>query len=385
MLRVLQVGRYFPPHLGGVETLVYNLTSGLNAGGVKCDVLCSNKRPVYEVDDFDLFKVHRTRSYGQVLSVSVTPQLITKFKEISSRYDIIHLHHPDPIATAALFFTRPSCKVIVHWHSDILRQRIPLIMFKPLQDWMLRRADAIIATSPNYVKGSDHLAPFRQKVTVIPIGITPLKNVATEAEIQAQREKMGGRTVVFSLGRMVYYKGFEQLIDAATFLDSSYVILIGGNGPLKRSLTNRIIAKGVQDKVHFLGEIQQAELATYYEIADIFCLPSTFKTEAFGIVLLEAMSFGKPLVTTNLQDSGISWVNQNNLTGLTVPPNDALALADAIKKIAGDKNLALELSAGARTRFNEKFTSEKMIESTIALYTSLMGSNKTDPRKIIQA
>lgn len=374
MLRVLQVGRYFPPHVGGVETLVYNLTTGLNARGIQCDVLCSNKDAVYKLDEFDRFKVHRTRSYGQVLSVSVTPQLISKFRKISSEYDIIHLHHPDPIATVALFVAKPSCKVVIHWHSDILRQKIPLILFKPLQSWMLNRADAIIATSLNYAMGSTHLEPFREKIKVIPIGIEPLRGSTGGKKQQAPTAQAGRKKVVFSLGRLVYYKGFEQLIDAAAFLDDTYHVLIGGTGPLRRRLQNRINAKGLGERVHLLGEIPPEELADYYELADVFCLPSTYKTEAFGIVLLEAMSFGKPLVTTNLPDSGISWVNQDNITGFTVPPNDPEKLAEAIKKIVNDERLAGQFSTAARERFYEKFTSDAMVESTVKLYASLMGT-----------
>ncbi|MDV3308342.1 MAG: glycosyltransferase [Cyclobacteriaceae bacterium] len=376
MPKVLQVGRYFPPHVGGVETLVYNLTHGLNSRGIHCDVLCSNKDAVYKLDQFDRFKVHRTRSYGQVLSVSVTPQLISKFRKISSQYDIVHLHHPDPVATLALFMAKPSCKVVVHWHSDILRQKIPLILFKPLQSWMLRRADAIIATSPNYAMGSAHLAPFRKKVTVIPIGIEPLHGNANGKESRIGKTWAGKKKVVFSLGRLVYYKGFEQLIDAASFLDDSYVVLIGGTGPLRKRLQNRINTRGLSEKVILLGEIPPGELADYYDLADVFCLPSTYKTEAFGIVLLEAMSFGKPLVTTDLPDSGISWVNRNHITGLTVPPNDALKLAQAIKTIASDEGLARQFSTAARERFYEKFTSNAMVESTIKLYSSIMGAEK---------
>jgi rhamnosyl/mannosyltransferase len=376
MPRVLQVGRYFPPHVGGVETLVYNLTQGLNARGIQCDVLCSNKSAVYRLDEFEGFRVHRTRSYGQVLSVSITPQLISKFRRISAQYDIVHLHHPDPIATLALFVGKPSCKIVIHWHSDILRQKIPLILFKPLQSWMLRRADAIIATSPNYVMGSAHLAPFREKIKVIPIGIEPLRGKANGKELQAGKEWAGKKKVVFSLGRLVYYKGFEQLIDAASYLDDDYLILIGGTGPLRQRLQKRINARGLSEKVVLLGEIPPEDLAAYYDLADIFCLPSTYKTEAFGIVLLEAMSFGKPLVTTNLPDSGISWVNQNHITGLTVPPNDAFQLAQAIKTIASDEDLARKFSIAARKRFHEKFTLDAMVESTIKLYASIMGTEK---------
>src|SRR5690606_11090629 len=181
-----------------------NLTHGLNSRGIHCDVLCSNKDAVYQLDQFDRFKVHRTRSYGQVLSVSVTPQLISKSRKISSQYDIVHLHHPHPVATLALFMAKPSCKVVVHWHSYILRQKIPLNLFKPLQCWMLRRADAIIATSPNYAMGSAHLPSFRKKVTVIPIGIEPLHGNATGKESRIGKTWAGKKKVVFSLGRLVY-------------------------------------------------------------------------------------------------------------------------------------------------------------------------------------
>lgn len=370
-MRVLQVGRYFPPHVGGVETLVFNLAEGLNGHGIRCDVLCSNKENLYKEDKISDYYVYRTKSHGQLMSLSITPQLVSKFREIAGNYDIIHLHHPDPIATFALYLVNPKCKVVVHWHSDIIRQKIPLVFFKPLQNWMLRRADVIITTSPHYAMGSTHLAPFKDKIAVIPIGIKPLDGVPGESELLAKRIEFGERKIIFSLGRLVYYKGFEHLIDAASYLDDSYLILIGGTGPLERALSNRIAKKNLTQRIRLLGEIHPSELATYYRLARIFCLPSTFRTEAFGIVLLEAMSMGKPLITTDLPDSGISWVNQNNITGLTVPPGNALDLACAIKRIGVDGNLQKKFSTASKARFLAKFTCGQMLASTIELYSTI--------------
>ncbi|HLT82119.1 MAG TPA: glycosyltransferase [Cyclobacteriaceae bacterium] len=378
MLRVLQVGRYFPPHVGGVETLVFNLAEGLNAKGIRCDVLCSNKEPVYELDETNGFKVHRTKSYGQLLSLSLTPQLIQKFREIATGYDIVHLHHPDPIATMALFYARPKCKVVIHWHSDILRQKVPLLFFMPLQNWMLRRADAIITTSPNYAKGSGHLGSYMDKVHVIPIGIRPLEATPTREQIEKVRTSVGDKKVIFSLGRLVYYKGFEYLIDAASHLDDSYLILIGGDGPLQRRLSGLIERKGLSERVRILGQLTTEEVALYYELANVFCLPSIYRTEAFGIVLLEAMSLGKPLVTTNLPDSGVSWVNQHNVTGLTVPPRDGKALADAIRTATNDQELASRFSTAAKDRFYQHFTVDAMIDSMIRLYSGVMKTGNSE-------
>jgi rhamnosyl/mannosyltransferase len=221
------------------------------------------------------------------------------------------------------------------------------------------------------------------KIRVIPIGIPPLRKNVSDDQIHAKRASIANRKVIFSLGRLVYYKGFEHLIDAAGFLDDSYLVLIGGDGPLHRRLTRRIKAKGLERRVQILGQIPANELALYYELADVFCLPSTYKTEAFGIVLLEAMSRGRPLVTTNLQDSGLSWVNQHEVTGLTVPPNDAQALADAIKTIANDRDLAQRFSVAAKKRFQEKFTADSMVESTVQLYSSLMATDSKVNRAAI--
>jgi len=376
-MKVLQLGRYFPPHIGGIETVIFEIVEGLNERGIACDVLCSNQEKSLEINRLENYTVIRTASFGQLMSTSITPSIITQLMKIIDEYDIIHLHHPDPMATIALLLAqKKNKKIIVHWHSDIIRQRFALFFYKILQNALLRRADAVIVTSKNYLAGSQHLKKFTRKVSAVPIGIQT-NFVVNENKLKALRDRFKNKTIVFSLGRHVYYKGFRYLVESASYLPDDFVVLIGGNGPMHEELVELVTRRNLHNKVIFTDRIPQNELASYFKACDIFCLPSIERTEAFGVVLLEAMFFGKPLITTDIPGSGVSFVNEHYKTGLSVPPKDAKALGDAIIKIGHDKLLYDKFSREGSKRFNALFTRDQMIDELVPLYHRLLAASET--------
>ena len=368
-LKVLQVGKFYPI-LGGVEKVMYDLMTGLSERNISCDMLCAAVQgPTVEKvlnDHAKLFCMHAlTKKAGTMIS----PAMIGKLRKICQEYDIIHVHHPDPMAALALFLSGYKGKVVLHWHSDIVKQRWFLKAYLPLQNWLLRRADQIIGTSPVYLKGSKHLRKVQDKTVCLPIGIEEMPRNSVRA--QEILEQYGHKKIIFSLGRMVSYKGFQYLVEAAKYLDDDYVVVIGGTGPLKNSLLQQIKELSLQNKVILPGRIDDSDLVAYYEACRLFCLPSVMKTEAFGIVQIEAMSFGRPVVTTTIPDSGVSWVNVHGRSGLNVTPRNAQELAEAILKISKKEEDYRRFSEGARQVFQERYTYKEMIDSCLKIYARL--------------
>ncbi|WP_420266970.1 glycosyltransferase [Candidatus Magnetominusculus dajiuhuensis] len=370
-MKVLQLGKSYPPIKGGIETAILNITEGLNACNIRCDVLGSNDENTYHEQTIGQYKIYRTKSLGKIFSLSISPQLINKYLRIKDNYDIVHVHFPDPLAVAAVFLARPKGIVVVHWHSDIIRQRH---LAKPLQfliNWLLNRADAIIASSEAYVRTSEYLRGFFNKTVIIPYGIRTSELTVNEDTVAAIRHLYKGKIIIYSLGRLVYYKGFDHLIEAARSLSNDYAVVIGGDGPLLNRLRKSIDINRLADKVFLHGHINNTDMGSYYEACDIFCLPSTERSEAFGIALVEAMSFGKPLVTTNIP-TGVSWVNQDGLTGLVVNPGNAGQLAEAIQTISTDERLYHFFSGNCRKRYQSFFSQDKMIDTIVSLYVELL-------------
>jgi len=272
----------------------------------------------------------------------------------------------------ALRLVNPQCPIVVHWHSDIVKQKMLYKFVKPLESWLLKRADAVIATSENYLNSSICLAPYRNKVEIAPIGIPAELGAVDMQAVEAIKSRYNHRKIVFALGRHVYYKGFENLIDAAKLLDDSHVIVIGGIGELTQKYEQQIKANGLENKVILRGRISTKELPNYYLAAELFCLPSVHRSEAFGVVLIEALKFGLPVVATDIPGSGVNWVSADSVTGFNVPINDAAALALAISKITSDPLLRAQFAENAQKRFYELFTADKMVEKVEALYNKLL-------------
>jgi len=381
MRRVLQISKFYPPVMGGIESAAWELTEGLNAAGLRTDVLCAHQRPVTATERFPAgYDVVRAASLGMVMSTSAAPAMLGHARRMARGCDVVHVHMPDPMAALAIWTARPRAALVVHWHSDVIRQRKALKLYEPLQNWLLARADAIVATSQAYADASAPLRRWRDKVAVIPIGISDNRAQSNPATVQAIRQRYRGRRIVFSLGRMTYYKGFDVLIDAAAALPDDCVVLIGGDGELFEHYHDLVLERGLSGRVHLLGQILDHELVSHFEACDVFCLPSTARAEAYGVAILEGMVTGKPIVATDIAGSGVPWVNVDGVTGFNVPVFEPRALADALTRLLGDGDLRARLGAAARERYFAHFGAERMTRKTIELYEALPRRSATSTR-----
>lgn len=368
-MKILQLGKFYPI-LGGVEKVMYDLAVGLSERGVDCDMMCAF--PDGGSRTLPLGAHARLIGCGtwtKAAATMISPDMIRMLRKRCKDYDIIHAHHPDPMACLALLLSGYKGKVVLHWHSDIEKQKVLLHLYRPLQSWLLRRADVVVGTTPVYTAESPFLTHVQHKTKCLPIGIPPVRPAAEAVE--ALQRKYGGRKIIFSLGRLVPYKGYGYLVESARYLSDEYVVLIGGSGPQRDELQARIDALGVGERVKLLGRLPDEDLPAYYGACELFCLSSVQKTEAFAIVQIEAMSCGKPVVATNIPASGVSWVNAHKVSGLNVTPRSAEELAQAIMEITGNEQTYKAFSKGAEERFRSTFTKERMIDKVIDIYQEL--------------
>lgn len=366
-MKALQLGRFYPPSVGGTQTAIRNIREGLVARGVECDVLCCGDKISSVKEYVDGGLIYRAGSFGIFLSTSLSPAIIFRLRKIATQYDVIHIHHPDPMATLALFLARTEAKVIVHWHSDIVRQKLGLKLFAPLQKWLLKIATRVIVTTPMYAR-SQFLKAVHAKVAVIPLGIETDVPVPDSRVVHRIRSRHAGKFLVFALGRMVYYKGFKYLIHAASQLDERIHIVIGGGGPLLDELRKLVKRLRLSKRVFLPAALPPQEVEAYYDACDVFCLSSTHTSEAFGIVQLEAMKFGKPIIATTIDGSGVSWVNANMVSGTNVTPCNPAALAAAIKALAVSPSLCERWGRQGRCRLLDLFGRERMCAKIHELY-----------------
>ena len=383
-MKVLQLGKFYPIR-GGVEKVMWDLTRWISERGVTCDMLCA-MLPSVPVDEEDRNRCTqspdgreiRFNKHGRVICVPafakkaatmLSPAMIRWVRRHAAEYDLIHIHHPDPMAALALWLSGYKGPVVLHWHSDILSQKFFLTLYRPLQRWLIRRADRILGTTPVYVRESPYLQDVQDKIGFVPIGIKPV--IFEENAVKALRDRYPNKKIVVSLGRLVPYKGYSSLIEAASLLGEGYQILIGGMGPLRESLQSQIDALGLHGRVELLGYVANEDVPTLFGGCDVFVLSSVMKTEAFGIVQIEAMSCGRPVVATKIPGSGTAWVNEHGVSGLNVTPGDASGLADAIRTICADEQTYSGFSGGARQRFETLFTSDKMIDKILNEYETL--------------
>ncbi len=367
-MKVLHLGKLCPPNEGGIEIFSFDLLEALNEKGIKADLLCFGEN--IKEDSYNGFKFFACKMNLKLNSAPLSYDYIKTFRKIVKHYNIIHVHSPNPLAEILTLIT--DKKVIIHWHSDIVRQKISYFFYRPIQQKVLKKADKIIATSPQYLETSKQIKNFKDKAIVIPLGLNPKRlriNEQDLREFNKLKEKINNKKVVLTIGRLVEHKGFEYLVEAGQFLKDDTVVLIAGGGPLYETLKNKIEKLNLKDKILLLGRVRVNNIPVYMKNCDIFCLPSIY--ESFGLVLVEALYFGKPLVTTNVEGSGMNYVNKHNETGLVVPPKNSKALAEAINTILSNEKLYETFSKNALERFKE-FEIDSIADKIIEVYEMVL-------------
>jgi rhamnosyl/mannosyltransferase len=365
------VNKFYAPHIGGVEQTVKNIADGLPASEYDVRVLASQSRGRGREDEVDGIPVCRTASLGTLRSVPLAPTFPVRFRQEATNADLIHHHIPNPIGIVSHLLAAPrDIPTVVTYHSDIVRQALELKLYAPLLHVFLRRVDRIFATSPNMIRNSEFLERYEHKCEAVPLSIETADFGQYEGPTYDLPGEPGKR--VLFVGRLNYYKGTEYLVDAMCDIDATLLII--GDGERRDELESRVRELGLTDRVAFLGHVSEEKLHYCYDAADVFALPSVEASEAFGIVQLEAMAYGTPVVNTSLP-TGVPWVSQDGTTGITVPPRDASALAGALDRLLSDPDYREALGANAQARVKSTFDRDTMIDSIAATYDDILADS----------
>lgn len=365
-LRVVHVGKFYPPVAGGMERVLESLCEGAQ-DEIENRVIVCNTGPETVREVRHGVGVTRVGTIGSAGSVTIAPGLGLELRR--TRADLILVHEPNPWALLSMALARPKIPVAIWFHSEVVRPRMQYALFyHPLARFVYERATRIVVSSPLLAEHAAALAPYRDRVRVIPFGIDPARWAATpavHARAAAIRMAMGQRPLLLFAGRMVPYKGVDVLLRAMVGLDASAVLV--GDGPFRARWAALARDAGLAERVTFAGEVAHEELAALYHACDVFVLPSISRAEAFGYVQLEAMACGKPVVSTRLP-SGVPWVNRHGETGLTAPPGDVDGLRRALAELCADASLRARFGAAGRKRVESEFTIPLMRAAAAAVY-----------------
>jgi len=368
-LRILHLGKYYPPVKGGIETVVETLCRG-EAAWADSSALVINDGPRTVVERRDGVEVTRVGSLARVGAVSLAPALPVWLARADA--DVLVLHEPNPMALVAYFLARPQMPLVVWYHSEVIRSAWKYkLLYEPFLEFALRRAARIVVASPQ-MRDVSALARHRDKCVVVPFGLDVdryHRDHASALRIEAMPATTGRPTFLF-VGRLVGYKGVDVLLKALQGLEANAVII--GDGPLRDLLERMARDLDVADRVRFLGEVSDDVVLEWYRVCDAFVLPSVTRQEAFGMVQLEAMLHGRPVISTE-PGTGVSWVNQHERTGLVVRPGDTGDLRRAMQRLIDDRDLRERYGAAGRARVLNQFTAEKMCSVTSTLYQAISG------------
>lgn len=375
--RPLHFAKFIPPPHAGVEAHVDTLLRAL-LPEVQGTLVAGESPAGPGAQQHLPYRVLSARSWGRFASVTLSPGVLRYAHEElrSGRCNLLHLHAPNPWGDVAALMAGPTVPVVMTWHSDIVRQRTLLRAYRPLQRRVLQRADRIVVFTPRHYESSEqlHQIDVAAKIVKIPIGIDFGRLDPSRADPGAAAAITAfarGRPVALTVGRHVYYKGYGYLLSALARARSEVVLVMIGTGVLTGELQRQARELGIADRVLFMGEVDNAQLAGAMHQCDFFCLPSIAPSEAFGIASAEAMSCGKPTIVCEL-GNGVNYLNRSGLTSLTVPPQDVAALAEALDTFALDAALRERMGAEAARWVHEEFGIAAMKRGMIALYRSLL-------------
>lgn len=363
-MKILHLYKDYYPVYGGIEGHIRTLAEAQAAAGHRVTVAVTNPDKLPPQEELNGVRVKRLSRFGTLKSTPLSPGFLPYLW--NEKPDITHLHFPYPVVEMSQLIAGRNRPYVISYHSDIVRpgQQFFLSLYRPFLWRILKGARCIIVDSHRYLKISPYLQTMQDKCVVVPIGIDP------EPFLDASPLcKNDGRPRIFFLGRHRYYKGVEILLQAMKQIDAC--LWIGGDGEMRRKWTRQAEGLGLDGRVNFSGDIPKDDLPGLYASMDIFVLPSTLRAEGFGIVLLEAMAAGLPCITTEL-GTGTSFIVQNELTGLVVPPQEPDALADALQRLIKDPELRIRMGANGQKRVLRKFTAKRMVGQVESVYRSAL-------------
>lgn len=382
-LRVLHIGKFFPPAIGGIENFLGDLLPALERTGVATAALVHDD-PYAERGAIwtDPVGVYRVPCYGTLLYAPISPGFPLAVRKTISDFnpDILHFHVPNTSAFWALSLQNAvNLPWVIHWHADVVpsaidrRMALAYRLYRPVERLFLRRAQSIIATSHAYLKTSSSLADFREKCHVIPLGLDRLRLRPAHAMENDLAEKLWRQSEarILVIGRLTYYKGHDVMLEAAAALPGARILIVG-KGERESVLQKRIQLLGLADRVLMPGFMPETDLHALIASCDCLCLPSIERTEAFGLVILEAMRYGKPVVASDIPGSGIGWVVENGITGFLVPPGDPVSLAGAVCALFEQPGLKSKMGQAAIGRFMRFFQIDRIAQEVAFLYRYML-------------
>lgn len=363
-MKVLHLGKFYAPAKGGMETVLSTVCEGTSSA-VHNRVMVGNTAWRTVEERRDGVDVVRVGAVAKIGSLAICPAMPLRL--LRETADVVVIHEPNPMGLLAYYLARPRAALIVWFHSEVIRPSWKYRLFyRPLFEFAMARASAVIVATPTLAATAPQLRPWQSKCVVIPYGVDAGAEPGEEVRARAaELRRQHAAPIAVFVGRLVPYKGVDVLLEALR--GTGVVALLVGDGPLKATLERRARELGVEAQVHFLGAVDSLELAALYSAADLLVLPSVTRQEAFGVVQIEAMGRGKPVVSTSL-GTGVEWVNQHGESGLVVPPGDAGALRDAICRISSDAAYRDALGANGAFRARSIFSTSRMVAAALNLF-----------------
>ncbi|MBK5012561.1 glycosyltransferase [Pseudomonas sp. S60] len=369
MIKVLHFFKtYYPDSMGGIEQVIFQIAEGTQAHGIQPEVLYLSSRGAARKEPVANHLTHRSKLDLHVASTGFSLSAFKDFRELASQADIVHFHFPWPYMDLVHFMAGVNKPTVVSYHSDIVKQKWLLKLYQPLMNRFFASVDRVVASSPNYAAHSPVLTQFKDKVSIIPYGLDRSTYPQASVEKLAYwRARLPQRFFLF-VGALRYYKGLDYLLEAARI--SGLPVVIMGGGFLEAQLRQQAADAGLE-QVQFLGGLPDEDKVALLELCYAFTFPSHLRSESFGISLLEAAMYGKPLVSCEM-GSGTTFINLAGQTGLVVPPRDGAALAQAMQRLWNDPEMARAMGVKAQQRYEEVFTASAMASAYAELYRSLL-------------
>jgi len=359
-----------------METHLQGLARGQAALGAEVQIVCVNHegRGAGIAEELDgSVRVTRIGRLARLSGLDFCPTLLMVLRCLRREaLDIVHLHTPNPTMLMPLVAGCPVPLIVTH-HSDIVRQKLLRHMHAPFERIVYGRAQTLLSCSAGYIEGSDVLQRYRTKVEALPLGIDLDPYLAPSAAALAFRDALRathGGPLWLSVGRLVYYKGIEVALEALRQVVGKLIVI--GTGPLEAALRQRAEALGVADRVIWFGHADPDQLVGAYQAAKAFWFPSVARSEGFGLVQVEAMASGCPVINTAIPGSGVTWVSPHEVTGLTVPVGDAIALAAAAQRLLDEEGLRDQLGRQGRERACSDFAEQKMAGRSLDIYRRVL-------------